>query len=153
MAKHIWTVLCQKAPIDKDTNELSLHSVIEELTLRQQPPDHKESDEPIILAFPMTLVSLWVRSNPEKAEKTTKCKYVLSAPDGNETTIDRPDGKETVIDLTNHLRLRTRINLGGLPYRGPGMYYFKIRTQVGKSKQWRSIVAIPLRVVLDIPES
>jgi hypothetical protein len=34
MVEHIWTVLCSHAVVDKDTNNVSLHNVIEQVNVK-----------------------------------------------------------------------------------------------------------------------
>ena len=145
MAEHVWTVLCQKAPIDRDSNDLSLQSILEEVTLLEKPPEAEEG-RVLIMFLPMTLVSLWTRSNVDKAEED-RCRYKMVGPKGQKLGLDRKKGSETPIDLTKHLRLRVRVQLPGLPYLGPGMYYFKVETPRGKTERWTTVATIPLRVV------
>ena len=68
MVEHVWTVLCQKAPIDRDTNDLSLHSVLEEITLLEEPPEVSSKGNVVMIGpLPMTVVSLWARSEADEA--------------------------------------------------------------------------------------
>jgi hypothetical protein len=58
MIDHVWTILCSRAVIDRDTNNMSLLEVIEQLTLGDaSPPVEGEGLAPIQLE----LVTLWTR--------------------------------------------------------------------------------------------
>ena len=65
MIDHVWTILCSRAVIDRDTNNMSLLEVIEQLTLGDaSPPVEGEGLAPIQLE----LVTLWTRRRDDESE-------------------------------------------------------------------------------------
>ena len=84
MIDHVWSILCTKAVIDKDTNLLTLVDTIEEFTIEaagvlKTTPEGVEvipsAEVPAeqLPTIPVTfeIVSLWVRRNPDEPERAT----------------------------------------------------------------------------------
>ena len=68
--KVIWAVLCQSAVIDKDTNNVSLLNVIEEVKVPAKPPaELTATDLNLISPATFELVTLWTRSDPGAEER------------------------------------------------------------------------------------
>jgi hypothetical protein len=149
LLKVIWAVLCERAIIDRDTNNVSLINVIEEIAISVQPPEgapDEASDGRLVLAN-MELVVLWVRSDLEVPERGYGRIRVI-APDEREAPTH-----ENEVDLTQYLRLRTRIRLTSLPMRGSGVYRIKIEGRAPPSSEWTEEFDLPLRVVFQSQDS
>ena len=53
MIHHVWTVLCSRALIDRDSNNISIHNVLEQLNIAAPPqPD-------LALNIHFEILSLW----------------------------------------------------------------------------------------------
>ena len=71
--KHIWSVLCESSVVDQQTNNVSIHKVLEQLNidLTLKNKDSKENkidtNQIVAITFPFQIVSLWQRINPKKA--------------------------------------------------------------------------------------
>lgn len=146
--KVIWALLCERSVIDKETNNLSVHNVIEELTVistpPQGPPVPTGPGEGIAMGF--QLVALWTRSLEEVPERGNgRVRLVLP---GDESQL----GAEYEVDLTQYLRLRYLMHIAGLPMRGEGTYRFVIE---GKDEdgQWTPMFEVPLRVIVKTEET
>ncbi len=149
----IWAILCQHSSIDKDTNNISLFSVIEELNIVAQPPNTREEGPDDSRTLPlerMELVILWKRSDEDVPEQG----------DGR-VRIITPDGQEFIssagsVDLTRYLRLRSRIGLNGIPFRGTeipfGDYHLLVQGRTGDGA-WAEMFDRPLRVGEAVQES
>ena len=68
MAEHLWSVLCGRAVIDKYTSTLSIFDVREAITVGVP----EEAPQPIIVPIPITMASLWLRSETDIGETGTK---------------------------------------------------------------------------------
>ena len=145
--KVIWAVLCERVVIDRETNNLSLFNVVEEVQVpAQQPRSLTEVLDESVIPISFELVVLWVRSELQLPEKGFGRVRVLLPGDKDDLI------QEYEVDLTKFLRLRSRLRLLGLPAGGEGVYLFKVD---GKSsgQEWTELFELPLPVVLQPGDS
>ena len=135
MAEHLWTVLCSKAVFDKDTNNVSLIEIIEELAVSPLPEQEK-----ITLPISLELVMLTMRSEPDQPESVAG-QLSLLTPEGNKL----PSGRFE-IDLSEKLRHRTRMRMSTLPLEGPGLYHFLIEFLDKETDKWSEVYRLPLNI-------
>ncbi len=136
MPEHIWSILCTKTSIDKDTNNISIFDVIERISIAGAP-----SEENVALAVQAELAILWARSDHSIPE-TAVGRLRLVAPDG---AVLGTTGFE--INLGEpHVRLRTVMRISSLPLRGPGIYNFVVEVQAPEDQRWRPVSSTPLEV-------
>jgi hypothetical protein len=135
MAKLVWSVLCQQALIDRQTNNLSLINTIDEVhpARPQQEIPKVLNGKKVLPIIPMTcsLVTLWERD-----------RLTISESASVRASLVGPDGKtllkiEAVIDLRKSIRARVLANLPGLPVAGNGTYKFVLRLRSGVT--WRRV--------------
>jgi hypothetical protein len=134
MIEHVWSVLCTRASIDKETNNISLFDVIEQIAIVDW------TGQPGTAAAEFELVSLWTRdelNRPERAEARV--------------SVRNPSGRRSVeqiqeIDLRQFRRLRARSAFKGLPIEGPGLYIFIVEMRVPGQEQWIPVAKVPLDV-------
>lgn len=138
MIDHVWTVVCSRAVIDRDSNNLSIHDVIEQLTIQGEPvPD---ASAPIELE----VVTLWARKDLD-----------VPARGYGRLTFLSPSGKTKAgpfpidIDLSEYRRYRTRARFRSLPVGEPGCHTFRIDYKAEDGKRWRRVAAIPLEVIFE----
>lgn len=151
--KPIWSVLCQEASVDKDTNNISLFKVVEQLQfgIKMEDLDKLKGDpkfdptKPIAFPFVMHLVILW---------KNLSTKSVLGFPvkislmDPNEKIID-----EMSVDFRfeeGRDRLRTIISINRVPVTKSGEYTYSVMTKQHKDDNFKEVCAIPIRIDLDL---
>lgn len=110
MIRHVWTVLCSQSIIDRETNNLSLIEVLEQITVVATPVAGREG----VIPLHMEVVTSWVRTVPERpARGRSRLSFV------------RPSGvlaesiQEHEIDLSDNGRLRHRIKIAGLTIKRP----------------------------------
>lgn len=153
MAHHVWSVLCYKAPIDKDTNEVSLLNVVENLTIHtteaelQKRVESLKEGEQALLPPPgnLELVSWWVRSDFDIPEEGVRARVALRLPDGREQLTE-----ERTIDLQERSGFRLKYRVPGIPFGGVGAYWFEVQQCEMSEDQtadgWRIMARVPLRV-------
>ena len=133
MIKHIWTVICSQVVIDQDTNNISLFNILEEVGIPQEVV--KENN---IIPIVLEIVSLWVRSDLAEPSKGS-ARISLIAPDG-----ELLKTVESEVDLTDHERLRARGCFQGLPFKGEGVYDFKVSLK--NNHDWAEVATIPVKI-------
>jgi len=137
MIDHVWTVLCSRVVIDKTTNNVSIQEAIERITVPGEP------DPKVAIQFPMQLVTLWVRSQPDQPARS-QARLTFLSPSGEQLIeVDLP------LDLTEHERLRTPAQIGALPAPEAGRYYFYLDLQIEGENDWKRVAAIPLTIRFD----
>lgn len=137
--RHIWSVACSHAVVDRDSNNVSLLNVIEQLRIQEAPrPD-------AVLPFQLDVMTLWAREDLEVPETgNSRLKFVS------------PAGKtlctfEAVVDLSSHERSRAKLTFQGLPLRNSGIYKFRIEQKSEGATRWRKVSEIPLSVLFSEP--
>jgi hypothetical protein len=130
--EHIWSVLCSRASIDRETNNISLFEVIEQIQVLDNPARDQ-------LVGPFELVSLWARGvgGPERG----RVRVAIRGPSGRLLGQDVQE-----IDLREFKRVRARFRVAGIPIEGPGAYYFSIAVAGDEPESWTEVAKIPLEV-------
>lgn len=145
--KVIWAVLCLNSVIDRQTNNLSLFNILEEISVLPVPAQGPQSKGPGDLTFAPTfeLVTLWGRSDenvPERGYGRVKLSLPASSSEAPKVAV------EYEVDLTKYLRLRQIGRIHGLPAAGEGVYtYTFIIEGKNEGQDWSPKFELPLRVV------
>jgi hypothetical protein len=140
--KHVWTVFCHRGIVDRDTNQISLISVIERITVRRpaaiRPADHDMSLDEVVaggevalIPLKTQLISLWTRSDwdePEVAQSRTR----MIGPNGKILVEYIAD-----IDLTSHINRRGILKSDFFPYYGEGVYRALVQVRAHDKARWR----------------
>jgi hypothetical protein len=134
MIEHIWSILCSRAVIDSETNNVSIQDVIEQITVNAEPAENG------FLPIPFELITLWDREEINEATKGIE-RVTFITPSSKSTVIS-----EVEIDLTKVERHRQRVRFPGLPINEAGKYYFKVEVKNGNN-EWKQVAAIPLKVL------
>jgi hypothetical protein len=135
MIRHIWSVLCQSASFDAQTNSISLLNVLEQIITFGEP----SVDRPGIVQA--ELVSLWKREQLD-SPSSGKMQAFYIDPTGKQS-----DPISLEINLSQSNFHRTRLSLPGFPLIATGEYIFHIEYQVQGEEQWRPAAEIPLVVL------
>jgi hypothetical protein len=146
MAEHIWSVLCLRGVIDQLTGQVSLVDIVEGFRLDLTPAEDSKLAKSVNLSMPLTLVSLWLRSDPG-AEETVEIRVPVITPDGSEIVPTNT--------LTAHIdksRLRTFQKLEEFPNRGSGQYRLAVECRHNEADAWRRVASIPIEVDIRAPE-
>jgi hypothetical protein len=136
MIQHVWSVLCSRSSTDRETNNLSLFEIIEQLNVLGPLPDLGAK---VAIPVQLEIVSLWSRSQSGEAEES-RGRLTLLSPSGLEAFT-----REFVVNLVEHDRMRTQLRLMGLPLFGTGRYTFTVEIQRA-NEQWEVVARIPLQL-------
>lgn len=148
MVEHIWSVLCSRAVIDRDTNNATLIDVVEQIVINGIP---QEPGSPaLILPAMMNLVSLWRREDADRPVQALG-RVRLRSPGG-----DVIKDFTFPIDLQKAPRSRINGKIAGLPVPMAGTYRFLVEWRENEDSDWQQVASIPLEVVFkpeDPPKS
>lgn len=147
MARHVWSVVCYKASIDNQDNNVSLLEVLEQITLQEDPFSADDASSQHGNVTPMLgakhqLCTLWMRDDPRKPELSYTRMRVLSPQQQDIGSVVRS------IDLRASRRSRMILQARALPYKGPGFYEFVVEWGAGENGPWSQVASIPLEVRL-----
>ncbi len=141
MIEHVWTVLCARASIDKETNNISLFEVVEQLqVVGPRPPD----DATVLIPVSMELVTLWERTDWAIPTRGT-ARMALRLPDNQ--LYEAP--LEMAVDLSTSPRHRSVMKFGAIPFRLPGVIRFEVSIRGDGQANWRIVAKVPL--LLEMP--
>ena len=139
--KHIWSVLCKSSVIDQDDNNVSLHGVLEQLTVSLVPKDPTRKLDKMGIPLNYEIVSMW-----QKIEKTQvamgEIEYIFIDPKGKELL---KNTQIMEIPKTSR-RFRSRMKISGLPLTLNGDYAFQIRLKEKGSSEFKLVSELPLEI-------
>lgn len=139
MIRHVWSVLCGKSVIDRDTNNISLFEVTERIQLIIGGIGALPQGAPINLE----LITLWARLEPN-TPADCQMRVRLLAPDGHELSTFPPSR----INLTTASRVRQRIRIQGILLDGTGWYDWEVAYRLTDGGEWIVATRVPLEIVL-----
>ena len=143
MIDHIWTVLCSRAVIDTETNNVSLQNVIERIDIEAEP---KKTNG--ILAMQLELMSFWGRSEAD-VPSFGYGRIDLVYPTGAITK-----SHDYKIDLSEFERTRYRLRIRGLHLKNiSGRYVFRVNLRNDGENEWHQVAAVPLTITFTSPET
>ena len=146
--KVLWSILCSGTSIDRETNNISLFNVIEQVKATAvfassdqvgSPPKKTDDLLHVVSALSMRFVTLWARTDPDTPE-SGQGRHKLVPPSG-EPAVTNP----YKIDLTKFKRTRVMSNFPGLPSRGPGQYVLAVEWEQAKG-HWETLFELPIEV-------
>ena len=143
MIRHIWSVICQSHSIDKESNNISLFNVLEQVKFSPTPvaADYDEADF-VMISLSFEFVSLWERLGDDETEQTS-VRLVVHDPDGKRVG---PDERQMSFSVEK-ARQRTIVRVASFPYSKPGRYEFSIEQESGG--RWNSVALVPLTVTTE----
>ena len=137
MIDHVWTVVCRQSVIDRDSKNLSLFNVLEQIAVQGE----ANTGERRLIPMDLEVVSLWSRSDYDVSAKGVQ-RLTLLSPDEESLA-----SGEQEIDLSKHRRFRNRARFRGLPMKGAGRYVFRVDQMTEGGVEWQHVTDIPLEVV------
>jgi hypothetical protein len=138
MINHVWTIVCSRAVIDRDSNNLSLQNIIDQITLGGKPA--RELDQIEAIPMELNVITLWERADFEVSSQGTE-HLSLILPSG-----DTIISGENTINLSESMRFRSRAKFQNLPIKGAGRYIFRVKWRLGSKDEWQHAVDVPLWV-------
>ncbi len=137
MIEHNWSVLCERTVIDKDTNNMSLHNVIEQIGVGV--PGGLSADKVSVVPISLELVNLWSRSDYGQPVSGT-VRVNFCSP-----TREVLFSQQIEINLQTHIRTRSRLRLFPLTLKQAGLYSFEVSFL--DSDNWKVVANLPLQIV------
>lgn len=139
MIRHVWSVICGKSAIDRETNNISLFEVIERIEFTFTGSGEFPPGAP----FNLELVTLWARQDPNTPAEA-QMRVRLLAPDGRELSALPPFR----LDLLTASRMRQRTRIQGILLAGSGWYDLEVAYRVTNGGDWIVATRVPLEIVL-----
>src|SRR6266478_3361765 len=144
MARHLWSLLCEKTVIEAGTQSLSIINVYEDIQAKVVVPDGAIIPEDPKVPLALTVVSVWERSNLNVEEEKESFRIRIVDPNGKELGIN-----EQVFSMTGpHFRARAILNIPGMPVSVSGRYLFEVQGR--KGKRWNVETQLPLTVNISV---
>jgi hypothetical protein len=138
--RHVWTVVCTNAVIDRYTNSVSLLNVLEQITIQGELP------EAAVLPIGVDVLTLWSREVPGTPE-TSSSRLTFRTSEGEILATHESD-----VQLTDSERLRARVSFQGLPLKGPGTYYFNVEIRDPSNTEYKRVAEVPLVIEVANPK-
>lgn len=111
-------------------------------TLSVHSPTAPSPESPVFIAFQHRVVSLWYFTGNTPPPETTARTRII-APNGTQL------GEFPVeVNLTTNPRLRTFLNLGGLPVVVAGRYTFEV--SLNTEEGWVVVAEIPVEIQVEV---
>lgn len=145
---HEWSVLCSSAVLDKDTNNLSLINLIEQISLDVELKEENQWDENKGDAFPLNMVIVSRLRKVVDDQDLVKGNIKVDFISPNKETISSfEQGFELGQGIDN---MRMRFGIGGLVLKTSGIYYFVVNLSEGEGNKYKKVYSLPLKVTLNI---
>lgn len=141
MMNHIWSVLCQDASVDKESNLLSLFSCFEQIEVNI---DKTKDNGRAVVPISFNLVSFWSIDNV-KGEKSIDLKIEIVDPEGK--ILGTQEKNIPVGSGWKRFRNITKIN--GLPVTTEGRYIFRVFQKDTDQKKLEKVAELPLDVKIN----
>lgn len=139
--KHIWTILCKRAILDRPTGNISLIDIIEELTVKD-PQQSSEDEREKIINTNFSLVSYWRKNSSDQEE--INLKIIEEAPNGKtlksaEKRLSIPKDKD---------KLRIHFTFEELKVIDSGKYLIKVKRRTNQ-ENYEMISEVPIDINIE----
>jgi hypothetical protein len=129
---HLWTMICSFAVIDRETNNVSLLNIIEQLHITGEPVENG------LLPVNIDVITLWEKEQDD--EQQTRSRLSLFAPDGIVL------GQwEAEVNFEQFSRNRAKITFQGFPIPQAGTYLYVVET-ISEAGEWYQVANVPIQV-------
>jgi hypothetical protein len=134
MINHVWTVVCSNVVVDQYSNNVSIHNVIENISIESDPiPDGW-------ISIDLKVITFLERADINQPAKG-KVRLSFISPSNNDF-----GSFESEVDLTKFTFARGLLGFDRLPLREPGRHYFKVELQIDGEDEWRKVAMVPVLV-------
>lgn len=137
MARHIWSVLCERVLHDADTQRVSLIDVAEEVGIGGPLPQEENAG----VRVDLYLVSYWLRED-EGVPELGKVRVDVCGPSGAPPL----EGVELDVDLREQSRIQSVGRIDVIPLSGAGNYGFRVNHQPKAGSPWTVVADVPLMI-------
>jgi hypothetical protein len=142
MIDHVWTVVCSHSVTDRDTNNVSIFNVIEQISIIGEPKPQG------VAPVRFEIVTLWARSDDDKPARG-RSRITFMSPSQKKSML----GEERDVDLSKYERLRARRFVQGLPVKEPGRHVIRVELQNEGENRWHKVASVPLKIRFVSPEA
>ncbi len=137
--KHLWSIICNRSSVDRETNSLSLFNCAEQIDIAFPLDDKIQKKRNISIQF--EIVSLW-RDKENAKKRNFDLQIELFDPNNkklNQFTMKAifPERKK---------QLRTIVKINGLTVTSPGEYKFKVSYKEIEKTKFEQATEIPLDI-------
>ncbi len=143
MIQNIFSVLCESSIIDKDTNNITINNVLEQIKIAVSLDDRQlsQKDFPINTPIKYEFISLWKNNKPNPKQTFDIELVVLDPNDKIIQTI--PQKFKFEIGITRH---RSIFKISGFVATINGTYTFLIRIKTETENIFQKVAKVPLEV-------
>jgi len=139
---HVWTILCSNNTVDRQSNNISLFNVIEQLKVNVPNSESKKNTK-INTIFPSQLVTLWKRSNlKDRSEIKAGVQVSFIGPDG----VELQNLKYDIKFPQENRRMRFIVDMKNILLSKTGEYYFVISIKGAGDSGYEEVFRLPLEV-------
>jgi hypothetical protein len=140
MIQHAWTIMGRGIAVDRETNNLSIFDIVEQMGVLAGP-------EPRATPSYFHVVTLWYREDPETPERGFG-KTEVELPSGETHEVANYE-----VNVADHQRLRHKTSMFGFPLQGglAGRYWIKTSRRMNANEDWEEVHRLPLEVSFPAP--
>lgn len=145
MIKHIWSVLCRESLINKDDNNITLQSILEQLNVSiKSKDDSGTKKQSINVPIGYEVVSLWVK---EENSDEPKAQVEITLLDPTRKELHRVE--QTLFFVKPYKRMRSRFKIAGFLITGSGVYTFRVGIKEEGNRLFKVVSEIPVEVNIE----
>lgn len=141
MIRHVYSILCSKVSVDRETNNISLFETLESVQFTIS----TALTFPANVPFEASLVTLWARQDPNEPLEG-EMRVRLLAPNGDQLGMF----PNNIIDLRAAPRARFVGRINGLRVAGDGIHEWEIAYRLVNQEEWHTVASVPLEVSVRI---
>lgn len=144
MITHIWSVLCERAIIDKESNNVTFTVMEQVKVVIEKPP--KNSLQKLVLPIKGQVISMWLQDK-NNTVPTLEFRVRIKNPKGK--VIGQASQTAPFVSSP---RLRTITSFNGLPIspKANGNYWFLIEYKI--KDKWKTVAKVPYWVEVELIE-
>jgi hypothetical protein len=138
--RHVWSILCSKVSVDRETNNVSLFEILESVQFMIS----TAVTYPANFLFDANLVTLWARqdrSEPNEGEMRVR----LLAPNGDQLAM-----VSNSFNFQSSLRARVIGKFNTIRVAGEGVHEWEISYRQSSQEDWRIVASIPLEISVQV---
>lgn len=139
--QHIWSIVCQKGLVDRETNLLSVIDIFEQLTLPINDSTPFNGKDIVSVGFNYEVVTFWKRISGDKPIQGDVLIKIFS-PNGKELA-NFPIKFEFPTNMKN---FRAKIRMNILPVVDSGTYKFVVMQK--EKNDYKTVAELPFEVTL-----
>jgi len=147
MARHVWSVLCERAIIDRDSESLSLIDVVDAVVYEAE----IAPGQVVQLPAELSLVSLWIRAVGAEPE-APEARFWIKSSSGDQLVVGDP----RPIPLQDSPRAHLVFEVPFVPIGPSGRYEFVVEHRDAGPRgvgPWTPVANIPLDISVESPQT